>query len=593
MVSVDAFALSPHLIDDVLDFPPADIREDDDLSLDPDYPPQSFAEWEKEPMRRRVSRGRHTLYVVPLGWPVASEKTAAATATHGADGVVLLSKPSSRDETEGVPQPPSTAGIPFPRISDIAEYVAAFFYGMPLKLLPVLPLVPWASAASGRGSTGNATSSAAAVGSKRKRAPLSGSPPVYTAVRTPTAEVRIRCRPAPDGAFPVQLNLDDCLDAVAAALPSDGYAIIGITPHDLYEAHADGLPGCYDAEDPEADLFTCGRAYGGSRIAVVSAARYCPAMDAAAGVREDCSWPAAPPLPLASQPGGKGKRGSSRPAAAVGGAGAASSGGGAAAAASGSADPRPALAPGVPHAVAEASLAAFLRAAAGPSAAAAALRLSSAHVSASDQCGMWTARMCRTAAHELCHCLGMDHCVYGACSMQGAASVGEDLRQPPFLCPVDLRKLLAATGTARQHSVAATVAASASSSSFASAAGAYTSRGASCSKRRRIHSLLAEPAQAEAGISPAMVTAARGSPAGSAAASGGPARSTDSDGAGIAGLSVAAAVERYEALHAFCARPAHARVPLFVAFAAWLRQRISRLRASEAAGAADAAAGPG
>ncbi len=39
----------------------------------------------------------------------------------------------------------------------------------------------------------------------------------------------------------------------------------------------------------------------------------------------------------------------------------------------------------------------------------------------------------------------MDHCVYYACSMQGSASIVEDARQPPYLCPVDLAKVLRAT----------------------------------------------------------------------------------------------------------------------------------------------------
>ena len=40
----------------------------------------------------------------------------------------------------------------------------------------------------------------------------------------------------------------------------------------------------------------------------------------------------------------------------------------------------------------------------------------------------------------------MDHCVYYACVMQATASLPEDVRQPPYLCPVDLAKMLRATG---------------------------------------------------------------------------------------------------------------------------------------------------
>jgi len=43
--------------------------------------------------------------------------------------------------------------------------------------------------------------------------------------------------------------------------------------------------------------------------------------------------------------------------------------------------------------------------------------------------------------HELGHCMGMDHCVYYACNMQGTAGMKEDGRQPPYLCPVCLGKV--------------------------------------------------------------------------------------------------------------------------------------------------------
>ncbi|KAL4942060.1 hypothetical protein BDV06DRAFT_222559 [Aspergillus oleicola] len=49
---------------------------------------------------------------------------------------------------------------------------------------------------------------------------------------------------------------------------------------------------------------------------------------------------------------------------------------------------------------------------------------------------LWLSRVFRTMTHEL------GHCVYYACLMQGSTSMQEDMRQPPFLCPVDLAKLL-------------------------------------------------------------------------------------------------------------------------------------------------------
>ena len=60
--------------------------------------------------------------------------------------------------------------------------------------------------------------------------------------------------------------------------------------------------------------------------------------------------------------------------------------------------------------------------------------------------GLWLGRLCRTASHEVGHCFGLDHCVYYACAMQGTACVAEDARQPPYLCPIDVAKVLRATG---------------------------------------------------------------------------------------------------------------------------------------------------
>ena len=60
--------------------------------------------------------------------------------------------------------------------------------------------------------------------------------------------------------------------------------------------------------------------------------------------------------------------------------------------------------------------------------------------------GLWLGRVCRTASHELGHCFGIAHCIYYACAMQSTASIIEDSRQPPYLCPIDLAKVLTATG---------------------------------------------------------------------------------------------------------------------------------------------------
>ncbi|CAF4230774.1 unnamed protein product, partial [Rotaria magnacalcarata] len=50
-------------------------------------------------------------------------------------------------------------------------------------------------------------------------------------------------------------------------------------------------------------------------------------------------------------------------------------------------------------------------------------------------------RSCRLLTHEIGHLLGIDHCIYYDCLMNGSGHLEEDFSQSLFLCPVDLRKL--------------------------------------------------------------------------------------------------------------------------------------------------------
>ena len=47
----------------------------------------------------------------------------------------------------------------------------------------------------------------------------------------------------------------------------------------------------------------------------------------------------------------------------------------------------------------------------------------------------------KTACHELCHVLGMTHCPYYECLMNGSNLVNEADKKPFLLCPICLRKL--------------------------------------------------------------------------------------------------------------------------------------------------------
>ena len=50
-------------------------------------------------------------------------------------------------------------------------------------------------------------------------------------------------------------------------------------------------------------------------------------------------------------------------------------------------------------------------------------------------------RSCKLLVHETCHLLGIDHCVFMDCCMNGSGHLKEDFRQAMFLCPIDLKKL--------------------------------------------------------------------------------------------------------------------------------------------------------
>mgnify|MGYP001035344640 FL=1 len=55
-------------------------------------------------------------------------------------------------------------------------------------------------------------------------------------------------------------------------------------------------------------------------------------------------------------------------------------------------------------------------------------------------------RSCRLLTHEIGHLLGLGHCIYYHCLMNGSGHLEEDFSQPLFECPIDLRKLSTLVG---------------------------------------------------------------------------------------------------------------------------------------------------
>ncbi|KAL3493286.1 hypothetical protein BJX62DRAFT_235363 [Aspergillus germanicus] len=358
-------------------FPAPLILPDDDLALDPEYPAQSFQDWVDEEERNAVTARRRTVYV--LGPP-------------GVDGdddslsldVDAWTRPRMTDSA-------SASDIAFPETKDVVEYLSAFYHGLPVKQLdlPNWQFTAWEEPAPAP--TKRATKA------KRQKTSAKTEP---IGLITATECIRIRTRPCPDGLYTTQLNLDDLLDAAISILPKDAYALCMLVHHDLFE--------------DDDDTFVCGRAYGGSRVAVVSTARYHPGLDGVAGIERGHAWPAAHCADyiegVCRGVDGVSKRRKKSISVFKGQSQTREDGDG----------------------PLEAALAAYIA--------------TTTEQEPTPEPPLWLWRISRTVSHELGHCFGIDHCVYYACIMQGSASLAEDTRQPPYLCPVDLAKVLAATG---------------------------------------------------------------------------------------------------------------------------------------------------
>ncbi|KAK4501708.1 hypothetical protein PRZ48_007517 [Zasmidium cellare] len=333
-------------------FPAPLVLPGDDLALDPEYEPQSLKSWINEPHRNEVTVRRRALYVVPV--PAVSKTVAFVDA---------WARPGKEH---------AKSSIDSPKADDVVQYLQAFYHGLPVKLLskPRLQFMSWNETPQEDPETG------------RK----------YIGLNIGSQIIGIRSRPSKDKVFSGQLNLNDLLDAAMTMLPKDAYALLMLVDHDLYE--------------DEEDDFCCGRAYGGSRVSVVSTARYNPALDDAQEVEREHPWPAShcrdyvdmccqeaheAPMKLAMKPT--------------------------------SPDSSP-----LGEAVS-------------------AFQSLPVPTAAAEFRNLWLGRLCKTASHELGHCFGMDHCVYYACIMQGTTGLTEDAGQPPYLCPVDLAKVLTATGS--------------------------------------------------------------------------------------------------------------------------------------------------
>jgi archaemetzincin len=341
-----------------------------ELAFDPDYPPQPVQEWFEADYRNKVTPERNTIYVAA---PPKVPK-----------GLSFVSKWTIPKSTDKVSLTGDATPTPAPSINDVVEYLQAFYHGMKVRLLtdPALEWLAWESPEKTRKS------------SKKSRRPSRN--PDCVGLSNGKEIIRIESRPSPDGIFSGQLNQSHLLEVAIDILPKDAYGLLMLVHHDLFE--------------DEDDDFCCGRACGGSRVAVVSMARYRPELDAKQEIDLEHVWPASHCARHVGRffsnktPAGPSEEQKHYSNALE-------------------YHPGSAIADAV---VAHLELP---------------LPSSPAELSA-----LWLGRICKTASHELGHCFGIDHCVYWACSMQGTAHITEDHRQPPYLCPVDLSKVLRAAG---------------------------------------------------------------------------------------------------------------------------------------------------
>ncbi|KAK4565743.1 hypothetical protein LTR86_003592 [Recurvomyces mirabilis] len=334
-------------------FPLPLVLPGDELAWDPKCSPQSFRSWKREKHRHAVTNRRRTVYVM-------------APSTLAKD--MGCFKPDTN--LKPMPRPK----LQSPTTTDVIDYLQSFYHGMPVKVLdaPKSELVPWYV---GEGSKDKSTRIGLNVGGE------------IVGIRVRWTEL-----------FAVQLNLNDLLDAAISILPDDAYALLMLVDHDLYE--------------DEEDDFCCGRAYGGSRVAVVSTARYNPRLDETHDVDREHAWPASHCRAYVEECCARdGKKSKKRKLNELEG-------------------PVPADNP------MSSALAAHIACKTKKDMIAQTAKIET----------LWLGRVCKTASHELGHCFGIGHCTYYACVMQGTARLPEDARQPPYLCPIDTAKLLHATG---------------------------------------------------------------------------------------------------------------------------------------------------
>ena len=378
----------------------------DSIDLDPKYPAQSFQSWVKLGDRNHVTARRNVVYVA---------------APPEIDESVKLMRGWSRLGGEGASSNSTGREEGYFDIKAVIAYLQAFFYGLEVRLLPMaLRYTSWEDSPKPKPRP-EARSKATTKHNLDEEIK-------YIALCTDTEGIRVRVRRAPPvhsasppSAFPYpyQLNLDDLTDTAMSILPADGYALLLTAIHDMYES--------------DDDDFCCGRAWGASRVAVVSGARYVTALDDLHDVEREHVWPASHCRAFVERVGLSEHTHDDDQETSCGSVNTESD------------EEVPGAMKHKRRRILDSSAEKFpARPVTSAPPSSSSLPLASAmqahsHVLPSTSPPPPSAlthlfRVCRTASHELGHTLGLEHCMYRACVMQGTNSVAEDLRQPPYLC---------------------------------------------------------------------------------------------------------------------------------------------------------------
>ncbi|KAI1816495.1 hypothetical protein GGS20DRAFT_537848 [Poronia punctata] len=232
-------------------FPGPLLLPNDELNWDPEYPPQSFRSWLlTTKTRNKVTAERRSIYVVAQPTIVAPfmrgwEKP---TKTGGGDD------DDDDDDDGGLKPRPLSA-------SDAAsEYIAAFYHGLPVRRFPgELHFTPWEEErkAKAKGDGGSSSSSEfiglALYGEEE------------------TCARRIRTRTCPDGRTILGNRLTSTTSSTSQSISC---------PRTRTRSSCSWTT---TSTRTRTTTFCCGRAYGGSRVCVVSSATYDPGLDARAG----------------------------------------------------------------------------------------------------------------------------------------------------------------------------------------------------------------------------------------------------------------------------------------------------------------------